>query len=63
MMTMHLTEDGKVITAPLAESIGDVPDGVVPILAERKKGLLLRSVRSPLSEHIGDHNVGTRRLH
>ena len=61
-MTLRLTEDGKVITVPLPESISGVPDGVALMLAERKKGLLLRSVRSPLSEHLGGHYVGTRRL-
>src|SRR5208283_3052639 len=63
-MTLRLTEDGKVTTAPIPESMGDVPDGVELISADRKTGLLLRSVRSPLSEHLRGHNVGgTRRLH
>jgi hypothetical protein len=53
-MTLRLSEDGTVITVLLPEPIRRVPDGVALSWADRKTGLLLRSVSSPLPEHVRD---------
>ena len=45
-MTLRLKEDGIVVTVLLPEPIRGVPDGVALSWADRKKGLLLRSVSS-----------------
>jgi hypothetical protein len=52
-MTLHLREDGTVVTVLLPEAIRGVPDGVALTSADRKKGLLLRTVSSTLPEHLG----------
>ena len=52
-MTLHLREDGAVVTVLLPEAICGVPDGVALTSADRKKGLLLRTVSSTLPEHLG----------
>ena len=53
-MTLRLSEDGTVVTVLLPEPIRGVPDGVAVSWADRKTGLLLRSVSSFLPEHVGD---------
>ena len=45
MMTLRLTEDGKVIAGPLPESIR-IPDGAALTAVDRRNGLLLRSAAS-----------------
>jgi hypothetical protein len=50
-MTLRLIEDGTVITVLLPEPIRSVPDGVALSWADRKPGLLLRSVSSASLEH------------
>jgi hypothetical protein len=52
-MTLRLKEDGTVVTVLLPEPIRGVPDGVALSWADRKTGLLLRSVSSLLPEHVG----------
>ena len=52
-MTLRLKEDGTVVTVLLASAIRGVPDGVALTSADRKKGLLLRTVSSTLPEHLG----------
>ena len=52
-MTLRLGEDGTVLTVLLPELIRGVPDGVALSWADRKTGLLLRSVSSPSPEHAG----------
>jgi hypothetical protein len=52
-MTLRLTADGTVVTVLLPESIRGVSDGVALTSADRARGLLLRRVSSPLSEHLG----------
>jgi len=54
-MTLHLGEDGTVLTVLLREPIRGVPDDVVLTTADRKKGLLLRSVSSSLRLKGGEH--------
>jgi hypothetical protein len=51
-MTLRLREDGTVVTVLLPEPIRGVPHGVALTWADRKTGLLLRSVSSPLPEHV-----------
>jgi hypothetical protein len=53
-MTLRLREDGTVLTVLLPEPIRGVPDGVALSWADRKPGLLLRSVSSRSPEHVGD---------
>lgn len=48
--TLRLREDGTVVTVLLSEPFRVVPDAVVLTSADREKGLLLRSVSSPLPE-------------
>jgi hypothetical protein len=45
-MTLRLIEDGTVVTVLLPEPIRRVPDGVALSWADRKNGLLLRSLTS-----------------
>jgi hypothetical protein len=52
-MTLRLREDGTVVTVLLPEPIRGVPDGVAISWADRKTGLLLRSVSSASQEHVG----------
>ncbi len=52
-MTLRLKEDGTVVTVLLPEPILGVPDGVALSWADRKTGVLLRSVSSPSPEHVG----------
>lgn len=52
-MTLRLIEDGTVITVLLPELIRGVPDGVALSWADRKAGLLLRTVSSLSPEHVG----------
>jgi hypothetical protein len=53
-VTLRLREDGTVVTVLLPEPIRGVPDGGVALtLVDRKTGLLLRSVSSPLPEDVG----------
>jgi len=52
-MTLRLREDGTVGTVLLPEPLRGVPDGVALTAVDRKKGLLLRSISSPLPEHAG----------
>jgi hypothetical protein len=51
-MTLRLKEDGTVATVLLPEPIRGVPNGVTLSWADRKTGLLLRSVSSPTPEHV-----------
>jgi hypothetical protein len=44
-MTLRLEKAGKVIAVPLPEPFRGAPDGIDLSLIDRKKGLLLRSVR------------------
>ena len=53
-MTLRLGEDETVLAVPLPDPIRSIPDGVALISVDRKKGLLLRSVRFPLSEQLRD---------
>lgn len=53
-MTLRLREDGTVMTVLLPKPTRGVPDAVVVTSADRKKGLLLRSVSFSLPEHLGD---------
>ena len=46
-MTLRLSEDGTVVTVLIPEPFRCVPEGVALTLADRKKGLMLRSVSSP----------------
>jgi hypothetical protein len=52
-MTLRLGEDHTVVAVPIPEIRG-VPEGVDLISVDRKSGLLLRSVRFPVSEHLRD---------
>jgi hypothetical protein len=52
-MTLRLREDGTVVTVLLPEPIRGVPDGVAISWADRKTGLLLRSVSSASQDHVG----------
>ncbi len=52
-MTLRLTEDGTVVPALIPEPFRGVPDGVALTSVDRKKGLLLRSISSPLPEQLG----------
>jgi hypothetical protein len=52
-MTLRLREDGTVVAALIPKPFRGVPDGVALTSVDRKKGLLLRSISSPLSEHFG----------
>jgi hypothetical protein len=52
-MTLRLREDGTVVTVLLPEPIRGVPYGVALCWADRKTGLLLRSVSSASQEHVG----------
>lgn len=54
-MTLHLSEDGTVVTVLLPEPIRGVPDDVALASEDRKKGLLLRSVSSPSPQGLGGH--------
>jgi hypothetical protein len=53
-MTLCLDEDRRVVAVSLPKPIHSVPDGVALMLADRKKGLVLRSISSPLSEDVQD---------
>lgn len=57
-MTLRLGEDEAVVAVPIPEPIRSVPAGVALISADRKRGLLLRSISSPLPEHLRD-DVGS----
>ncbi len=52
-MTLRLGEDGTVVTVLLPQPIRGARDGVVVTSIDRGNGLLLRSVRPLLPEHIG----------
>jgi hypothetical protein len=58
-MTLRLGEDETVVAVPIPQPIRGVPDGVALISVARKRGLLLRSISSPLAKHVGGH-VRTR---
>ena len=51
-MTLRLGEDEAVAAVRIPEPIRGVPAGVALISADRKRGLLLRSVSSPLREDL-----------
>jgi len=51
-MTLRLSEDGTVVAALIPEPFRGVLDGVAFPSVDRKKGLLLRSIRSPLPEQL-----------
>jgi hypothetical protein len=51
-MTVRLREDGTVVRVLLPEPIRGVPNGVALSWADRKTGLLLRSVGSASQEHV-----------
>lgn len=53
-MTLHLGEDEAVVTVPLRKPNRDVADGTALISVQKKRGLLLRSISSPFSEHLRD---------
>ncbi len=50
-MTLRLGERETVVAVPVPEPIRGVPDDAALISSDRKRGLLLRNVRFPLSEH------------
>jgi hypothetical protein len=52
-MTLRLKEDGTVVTVLVPEPIRGVPDVVAVSWADRKTGLLLRSVSSTSPERVG----------
>jgi hypothetical protein len=52
-MTLRLGGDGTVVTVPLSKS-SILSDRDAPFSYEQKKGLLLRSVSSRLTEHLRD---------
>ena len=65
-MTLRLGKSDRVVAVPLPEAIRRIPDGVALISADRKRGLWLRSISSPLRErprgrvsarHIDEHDV------
>jgi len=47
-MTLRLGEDEAVVAVPIPEPIRCAPQGVALNWADRKRGLLLRSISSPL---------------
>jgi molybdate-binding protein len=55
-LTLRLREDGTVVAVQVPEPIRGVPDSVALALmsVDRKKGLVLRRVRFPLPEKLGD---------
>ncbi len=59
-MTLRLGEENKVIAVRFPERLRGVPDAIALISADRKPGLLLRSISSavPASGRAG---MGTRR--
>lgn len=52
VMTLRLGEDETVVAVPIPERLCNVPEGVALISVNRKRGLLLRSISSPSSEHL-----------
>jgi len=52
--TLRLGEDGTVVTVSLPKPIRSVPDGVALISVDRNRGLMLRSISSPLPKHLRD---------
>jgi len=53
-MTLRLGEDGSVVAVSIPEPIHGAPQGVALNWADRKGGLLLRSISSPLPKHLRD---------
>lgn len=58
-MTLRLGEGETVVAVPIPEPIRGVPDGVALISEDRKRGLSLRSISSPLPKHLRER-MGTR---
>lgn len=54
VMTLRLGEDETVVAVPIPEPICSGPEGLALISVNRKRGLLLRSISSPLAEHLED---------
>ena len=52
-MTLRLGKDGTVVAVPIPKPIRGVPDNVALLSADRKSGLMLRSISGPLPEHLG----------
>jgi hypothetical protein len=52
-MTLRLGKDGTVAAVPILKPIRGVPPDVALLSADRKNGLLLRSISGPLPEHLG----------
>ena len=53
-MTLCLGKDEAVVAVPIPEPIRSVPEGVALISVDRKRGLLLRSISTPLPEYLRD---------
>lgn len=58
-MTLRLGEGETVAAVPIPEPIRGVPDAVPLISVDRKRGLSLRSLSSPLPRHLRER-MGTR---
>jgi hypothetical protein len=54
VMTLRLGEAETVVAVPIPEPICIVPEGVALISANRKGGLLLRSISTPSPQHLQD---------